>query len=73
MGRTAEEIRRDRNREVLEKYRAGDSLADVSPQATHFPPRPIIKKDPELVARVYGEEKPDSRGTCVVPAKPMLP
>jgi len=52
--------RRKRNEEILEKFFKGESLAKVPPQATWFPPRPIIKKDHKEMARLYGTEEVDN-------------
>lgn len=49
--------RMKRNDEILEKFFKGESLAKVPPQATWFPPRPIIKKDHKEMARLYGTEE----------------
>ena len=55
--RSQEETRRRHNSMVLSDYRAGLSLSVISVEATNFPPRPIIKKDHEAMAKLYGEEK----------------
>jgi hypothetical protein len=54
--RSPEEIRSAANAETLHKYRTGHSLTAVSPEATWWPPRPIIKKDAEAFAKLYGED-----------------
>ncbi len=42
---TKEKINREKaNKNIIERMKRGESLAVVSLEATHFPPRPIIKK-----------------------------
>ena len=43
------------NADLIGRMRRGESLACVERQATWWPPRPIIKKDPRLVAAVLGQ------------------
>lgn len=45
--------RKERNREVVRKFKSGHTLTAVSPEATHFPPRPKIKKDKEAIKKLY--------------------
>jgi hypothetical protein len=52
-----DKLRKERNKEVLDKYRRGESLSAVPPDATFFPPRPIIRKSAEDIKRLYGEEE----------------
>lgn len=51
---TPEERRRAENKSLLDRLRRGESLARVDVEATHWPPRPLIKKDPQAIARIYG-------------------
>lgn len=41
----SDEERRKRNKELIERWMRGEPLNTVSPEATWFPPRPIIKKE----------------------------
>jgi hypothetical protein len=56
-----QERRRRANAALLEKFRNGESTAMVEAQATWWPPRPIIKKDPAAIARVLGEGEQGER------------
>ena len=55
--------RAENNKRVLEKWRAGDSLATSTPEDTWWPNRSkgFIKKDPEAMKKLYKvtEEKED--------------
>ena len=53
-----EQDRKRRNAELTRKVKAGERIDPlVSQDATHFPPRPVIKKDKREMARIYGAEK----------------
>lgn len=54
------------NADLIARMRRGQTLARVDHQATWWPPRPIIKKDPHLVARALGDpEKVAAKLTVV--------
>lgn len=55
MKRELDKKREERNRELVERMRQGDSLSQFNPQLSFFPPRPVIKKDPREIRRVHGE------------------
>jgi len=59
--RTPEQVRRDQNADTLAKFKRGESLSLVDSTATWWPPRPIIKKDQEGMAKLYGTQVPDMR------------
>lgn len=46
--------RDNHNAEVLKRFRAGETLSLLPPSVTWFPPRPIIKKDQNLVRALFG-------------------
>jgi hypothetical protein len=49
----ADELRKENNKRVLELMRQGHGLSKIPIHMTHFPPRPIIKKDPEAIKRLF--------------------
>ena len=53
--KTEEEIRKEYNAYVLQLFRDGKTLTAISPAATHFPPRPIIKKDKKAMEKLYNK------------------
>lgn len=56
------ERRRKNNERVLKRSaNPNDNLETIDRQATWWPPRPIIKKDPEEIARVYGDKTSEDR------------
>jgi len=59
--KTADERRSEENEAVIARMRAGCSHSLVPPQATWWPPRPIIEKDKDAVKRLYrhGDDKKD--------------
>lgn len=48
------EKRRKANKSILERFMRGETLATVPPDATWYPPRPIIAKDKEAIKKIYG-------------------
>ena len=53
--KTENEIRKEYNAYVLQLFREGKTLTAIIPEATFFPPRPIIKKDKEAVEKLYNK------------------
>ena len=51
------EDRKKRNKEILKKFFAGESLCLIPASMTWFPPRPIIKKDKKEIERLYGKDE----------------
>lgn len=51
--KTAGERRNKENEDIIARMRAGCSHSLISPQATWWPPRPIIEKDKDAVKRLY--------------------
>lgn len=49
--------RKENNERVLEMLRAGGGMSRVPTQATWWPPRPMISKDPKEIKRLYGEDE----------------
>ena len=57
------EKRKKANKSVLDRFMRGETLATVPPEATWFPPRPLIPKNRKDILKVYGikeEEKEES-------------
>lgn len=50
-----EQQRQRLNRDLVKRMRNGESLTRMSADATHFPPRPTIKKDPKALTFLYEE------------------
>jgi hypothetical protein len=51
---TPEDIRKERNKSLVERLKAGDPLrAPIDHVDTWWPPRPIIEKDLKGMKRVY--------------------
>lgn len=48
------ERRKQHNRELVERMRAGEKLSSFSSQASFFPPRPLVKKSTEDLLRLFG-------------------
>lgn len=56
----ADRKRRERNAEIADDLRTGDYQgAAFDQQASFFPPRGIIEKDPEAIKRLYGDKEHD--------------
>jgi hypothetical protein len=54
-----ERKRQKHNKEIVERMRRGEELAEVDMMESWFPPRPIIKKDKKLMSRLYGTKDDD--------------
>lgn len=60
-----QERRAEENKDVLARFKRGESLARCDQQATWWQPRPMVKKDEAAMQRVYGgpaRPKPKRRG-----------
>jgi hypothetical protein len=58
--------RKVENKRILAKMMRGESLATVPADATWFPPRPLVTKDPDALSRLYGvSQKKKSKLTIV--------
>lgn len=54
----AESQRREKNQEIVRKLKRGDYIPPkVNMKEIWYPIRPKIKKDAELIKRLYGEAK----------------
>lgn len=51
------QARLQKNNDLIRRMRSGEDLRVMTPDQTFFPPRPVIKKDAQLMLRLYG--KPD--------------
>ncbi len=49
-----DELRKKRNQDLIKRMREGDSLKTMDSFSSWYPPRPIIKKDPQAVSKLYG-------------------
>lgn len=52
----AENMRKERNSDVIRRMRNGDQLSSFNSYSSWFPPRPVIEKDAGAVRRLYGGE-----------------
>ena len=52
------ELRKQKNKDILERMKQGDPLQSPS-QETWFPPRKIIKKDKKVLTKLYKIEPKD--------------
>lgn len=50
--RTNDDDRKERNRELVERMRSGESLALIDRQATWWPRHAFIKKDKEAIEKL---------------------
>ncbi len=50
------DLREKRNEDILKRMREGDPLTSFDGAASWFPPRPVIQKNSEDMARVYSSE-----------------
>ena len=48
-------LRRERNAELLRRMKGGESLSSFNSFASWYPPRPIIEKNGDAIARLYGD------------------
>lgn len=56
MKRSRDELRKQHNLDLIRRMRKGEELFKYDSQASWFPPRPCIAKDPDAVSRLYGSE-----------------
>ena len=63
----SERRRHDHNRQLLEKMVSGEPLWAFDSNASWFPPRPVVKKDPKAIEKLYG-----SAVSIGVPNQPRL-
>jgi hypothetical protein len=56
-----DEKRKERNKEVVDRFRKEYSHSLLPPEATWFPPRPIIAKDKDAISKLYGIEIPPTK------------
>lgn len=56
--------RSERNKDLVERMKRGESLSTVDAAATFWPPRPIIKKDPTALEAIHGKvDESGQKGT----------
>lgn len=58
-----EEERKRRNQDLIERAQRGENTALIPPQATWFPPRPLIKKDRKSMLKLFDEKDGDAERT----------
>lgn len=52
-----EALRHKRNKELLERMKdKSDNLSSFDKFNSNWPSRPVIKKDPEAIKEIYGQE-----------------
>lgn len=68
----AEKRRRERNAELCEAVKKGQTIPPLIPaSATFFQPRPILKKDPKEQSRIFNEPPcPPAATACTEPQDP---
>ena len=71
-------LRRERNAEVLRRLKNGEVLSSFNSYASWYPPRPIIKKSQDDIAKLYGDnthspsiESPESEKQDMEVARPL--
>lgn len=47
--------REKHNQDLIDRMKSGENLQRYSSQASWFPPRPVIKKDPGAIETLYGK------------------
>lgn len=47
------ESRKSHNEQLIRRMKSGEALWSYDSQASWFPPRPTIEKDPEAIKRLY--------------------
>jgi len=55
-------LREERNSELLRRMENGEPLSSFNSFSSWYPPRPIIEKNSEAVARLYGKAPTHLRG-----------
>ena len=50
-------LRSDHNKDILKRLEEGASLKSYDSESSWFPPRPLIEKDEQAMARLYNEEQ----------------
>lgn len=50
-----DEKRKKANRDLIERMRRNEPLNTVQPEATWYPPRPVIAKNKTDIERLYGK------------------
>lgn len=50
----SEKRRQEHNRQLLEKMVSGEPLWAFDSNASWFPQRPVVKKDPKAIEKLYG-------------------
>lgn len=58
--KTASQLRRQHNADLIRRMRNGEPLNAVDSKASWFPPRPVIEKDPREMARLYNQPAPEA-------------
>jgi hypothetical protein len=50
--------RRERNISLVQRMKRGEDLMNSAKEDTYFPPRPMIKKDLEVMNKLYKKTTP---------------
>jgi len=54
-GLRSQNLRQDRNTELVRRMRTGEQLTSFNSYSSWFPPRPIIEKDEGAIRKLYGK------------------
>ncbi len=54
--KNAQVLRKARNADILRRMEDNQALSSFNSQASWFPPRPIVEKDPTAIKKLYGTE-----------------
>ncbi|MBP9706033.1 MAG: hypothetical protein KBD78_00210 [Oligoflexales bacterium] len=50
-------LRQKHNQELLSRMQNGEDLRKFNPEASWYPPRPIVKKDKSALTRLFPAQK----------------
>lgn len=55
-----DKIRQEKNKDLIDRMRKGESLSQFVKEESWYPKRPKIKKDQKEMNKLYGEEGKDA-------------
>ena len=58
-------LRRERNLDLIRRMQNGESISSFNSLASWYPPRPIIEKNDEAIAKLYGDNVTKSTPSIV--------
>lgn len=68
-----DQLRKERNQELVRKMRAGESLSNFDSQSSWFPERPKIEKNLEAIQKLYGKTTESKLEGCEKSSPNLLP